>query len=124
MASDTGRSAVLRAKYLDWYSARIAELFLRSSPEDIYALAHEGGEDESTEAATVRPADASRTEAYRARIARVTKELAARADLPDYNTWVRAYRLEPERYDREMFGFWRTELSRAGARDTGATTRR
>ena len=31
--------AILRAKYLDWCSARIAERFLALSPDEIYQLA-------------------------------------------------------------------------------------
>ena len=35
----------LRAKYLDWCSARLAERFLDLSPEEIYALARPEGSD-------------------------------------------------------------------------------
>jgi hypothetical protein len=35
-------SRVLEAKYLDWCSARLADRFLRLSPDEIYALAEEG----------------------------------------------------------------------------------
>ena len=39
---DGTEESTLRAKYLDWCSARLAERFLDLSPEEIYALARPG----------------------------------------------------------------------------------
>ena len=46
MALDPEAGRVLRAKYLDWCSARIADRFLRLTPEEIYKLAERASEGE------------------------------------------------------------------------------
>ena len=49
--------STLRAKYLDWCSARLAERFLDLSPEEIYALARPEASDrvEASESGADRP---------------------------------------------------------------------
>lgn len=109
--------AVLRSKYHDWCSARVADRFAELSPEEIYQLAHgSGGEAEPTrerargaEASASRDADVFALDAtgYSELVRRVTEALATSIDLPSFEEWVESYRQEPERYDREMIGFWR-----------------
>src|SRR5690625_1243055 len=40
MTTDPAGEEILRAKYLDWCSARIADRFLELTPDQIYELAH------------------------------------------------------------------------------------
>lgn len=54
----TGEST-LRAKYLDWCSARLAERFLDLSPEEIYALARPAEPDRAEPTPSEPPAPAS-----------------------------------------------------------------
>ena len=92
--------AVLRAKYLDWCSARIAERFLALSPDQIYQLAERAthGQTES-----VGP--------LASLIARVTAVLADEMELPTLEEWMVAYSEAPEEFDHEMLGFWKEETS-------------
>lgn len=51
MKGDPAEDRVLRAKYLDWCSARIADRFLELTPDQIYELAHPASELDITGAA-------------------------------------------------------------------------
>lgn len=113
----------LRAKYLDWCSARLAERFLDLSPEEIYALARpesgepsdpEGGESEpAPTVAGGRPAPSAVSlprptdEGYRALVQRVTEALLRRTSLPTYEQWAEAYAESPARFEAELLGFWK-----------------
>jgi hypothetical protein len=95
---DGGVERTLRAKYLDWCSARITERFLALEPEEIYAKARPA---ESAEAGR------STSESYRVLVQRVTESLLAEMSLPAFEEWSRAYGADPSRYDEEMVGFWK-----------------
>jgi hypothetical protein len=132
--------SILRAKYLDWCSARIAERFLAMSPEELYERAEQashGAAIQATPKATLSPsedvsafnaprdwhaaidqavtavADPSYSEAttFRAVIARVTELLADEMELPTFEEWSAAYSEAPEEFDRDMLGFWKEGLS-------------
>jgi hypothetical protein len=112
--SEAGGDRVLRAKYLDWCSARIAERFLRLTPEEIYELAQKassGNAASSRDAASastgITSADESPVETFRQIVERVTEVLAATMKLPAFNEWSDAYRQQPSRYDDELLGFWK-----------------
>lgn len=107
---DQSGDRTLRAKYLDWCSARLAERFLDLSPEQIYDLARPersaeapGGDD----AAAVAPLPPPTHEGYRALVQRVTESLLERTPLPTYEQWSAAYEESPERFDAELLGFWK-----------------
>lgn len=111
--------AVLRSKYHDWCSARVADRFAELSPEEIYQLAHapqevaeatmRGRARGEAEASASRDADVFSLgdEGYSELVRRVTEVLATSIDLPSFEEWLDDYRREPERYDQEMLGFWR-----------------
>jgi hypothetical protein len=92
----------LRAKYLDWCSARVAERFLDLSAEEIYTLAHpaEGQETTST-------GPALSDESYRVLVQRATEALLGRMSLPAFADWRREYEASPARFEAEMLGFWK-----------------
>ena len=112
--------AVLRSKYHDWCSARVADRFVELTPEEIYELAHAapgGGAGDSagrtrglSEASASTDAGAfSFGEAgYSEMVRRVTEVLATSMELPSFEEWAASYRSDPERYEREMVGFWRS----------------
>lgn len=124
---DGSGDSELRAKYLDWCSARLAERFLDLSPEEIYALARpessvEPSDSETGDAgmstgpsASVRPAPSHvapslprpTDEGYRALVQRVTEALLRRTSLPTFEQWAEAYAESPERFEAELLGFWK-----------------
>ena len=97
---DGGVERTLKAKYLDWCSARITERFLALEPEEIYAKARPA---ENAEAGR------STSESYRVLVQRVTEQLLSRMSLPGFEDWSRSYAADPSRYDAELLGFWEGE---------------
>lgn len=117
MASGGVDERVLRAKYLDWCSARLADRFMQLAPEDIYQLAQR-----SEDTGAVSPGAGGAGEfpgpngtpgsgSYRAVVERVTAALASELELPDYAEWRLAYEASPERYERELLGLWEEEFA-------------
>jgi len=92
---------VLRAKYLDWCSARLADRFMRLTPEGIYALA------ERAESERAVPGNASGGLTFASLVERVTARLAAELSLPRYEEWSYAYGEDPSRFEEELSGLWR-----------------
>ena len=107
--------SVLRSKYHDWCSARVADRFVELTPEEIYELAHGGGAG-GAEARMRGSAEASASHdagafslaetGYTDLVRRVTEALTTSLALPSFETWAESYRRDPARYDREMLGFW------------------
>src|SRR5688572_13941090 len=128
MAPPNAREKELRAKYLDWCSARLADHFLALSPDEIYELAErashgrepetdavvatgvsgEVGQWKPERAALPTPALLSEADTFRVLVARVTEVLAD--TLPTFEEWSAAYEREPGRFDDELLGFWREKL--------------
>src|SRR5687768_7814714 len=129
MRPSNAREPELRAKYLDWCSARLADHFLALSPDEIYEMAERAshGREPETDAVvatgasgpnelqwqrdglTLRIPDAWREhQTFRVLVARVTEVLAD--TLPSFEEWSAAYEREPERYDDELLGFWKEKL--------------
>jgi hypothetical protein len=126
---------ILRAKYLDWCSARIAERFLALSPDEIYQLAERathGPADMASplpllsslnfpnttepdwhaaidQAVTAVADDDSESATFRILVARVTEVLADEMELPTFEEWSAAYTEAPEDFDGDMLGFWKEE---------------
>lgn len=95
--------STLRAKYLDWCSARITERFLALQPEEIYAMAR------PAESAETGRLSSAAEDSYTVLVQRVTESLLAEMSLPTFEEWAEAYAAEPERYDPELLGFWKGE---------------
>lgn len=124
----------MRAKYLDWCSARVAERFVKLTPEEIYQLAERSDlgrppapaqplsaqesppsgprrateSDEATASSAEPPVEPATS--FRAIVERVTEALTAELELPDFEEWASAYRADPARYDEELLGLWREPL--------------
>jgi len=94
--------AVLKAKYLDYCSAQVADILLLLSPDEMYLLAQDaareagvGGElryDQIVDLAT----------------GRVSRKLA----LPPFEVWVKDYQADPERYEEFFMGLWEAEVEK------------
>lgn len=98
---------VLRAKYLDYCSAQVADLLLYLSPDEIYLLAQrayreEGGEGDLTYVEMVRIA---------------TDWLSRRVALPPFDIWLADYRAHPASYDEYFMGLWESEAETSAEAD-------
>lgn len=92
---------VLRAKYLDYCSAQVADFLLFLSPDEMYVLARDAAEEAGLSV------DLSYDEIVRLATDRISDKLV----LPPYEVWVRDYRKNPDFYDDYLMGFWESEES-------------
>lgn len=88
---------MLRAKYFDWCSARIAERFVHLSVQEIYALADSAAASEEED------------RSFQLIMDRATAVLASSTVLPSLEEWVAAYTADPASYDADLIGFWREQ---------------
>lgn len=95
---------ILKAKYADFCSAQITEVFLSLSDERIYDLVRE-------EARSQRLGEGSL--GFRTMVRLATQRLRDSVPLPDYETWKEEYRADPERYDRYLLGLWKHLVAEA-----------
>jgi hypothetical protein len=103
---------VLRAKYLDWCSAQVADHFLELTPDEIFELAERASRDDSivagrTHAALLSGGDLSE---YRTLVARVTEVLTQQVELPAFEEWLVLYRADPESVEARLLGLWREQI--------------
>ena len=92
---------VLRAKYVDFCSAQLTEVFLSLSDERIYDLV-----EEAARAADLHPGSLG----FKAMVRLVTQKLRDSVPLPDFHVWSQEYRANPERYDVYLMGLWEESL--------------
>ena len=90
---------VLRAKYVDYCSAQVADLLLYLSPDEIYLLAQRAYREEGS--------DEELTYVQMVRIA--TDWLSRKISLPPFDLWLDDYRAHPERYEEYFLGLWESE---------------
>lgn len=103
---------VLRAKYLDWSSAQVADYFLALSPDDIFELAERAsrGSHEPSGRSLAASVEEEGLSAYRMLVERVTEVLAAQMNLPTFDEWLELYRADPAAVDDQLLGFWRDQI--------------
>lgn len=89
---------VLRAKYADFCSAQLTEVFLSLSDEKIYEMV-----EEEAEIQELRPGNLG----FRKMVQLATNRLRDSVPLPDFKTWRRDYEAAPERYEKYLLGLWR-----------------
>lgn len=131
MVGPDNSERVLRAKYLDWCSARVADRFLALTPDEIYELAEEATQGQPDSAgpraslssfsavnghevdwrSALDPSIATREAEFRALVAKVTEVLADRIGLPTFEEWSTAYQESPSDFDSDLLGFWKEEVS-------------
>lgn len=103
---------MLRAKYLDWCSAQIADRFLSLSPDEIFELAERASQRtglNSGAALSTSLADGDLS-SYRAVVEQVTEVLARELELPSLIEWQKMYESDPAAIDEQLLGFWREKL--------------
>ena len=97
---------VLRAKYLDYCSARVAEVLVRLSADEMYVLAQEVAQDSRLE-----PGESL---SYDEIVRLATWRLSQTIPLPTVQEFGEAYREDPERFEREMLGLWEGDVAEEG----------
>ena len=97
---------ILRAKYLDYTSAQVADLLLYLSPDEIYLLAQRAHRERGG------GGDLSYVEMVRL----ATDWLSKKISLPPFEVWLLDYRAHPDRYDEYLLGLWEVE---PGSSETG-----
>lgn len=93
---------VLRAKYLDYCSAQVADLLLFLSPDEIYLLAQRAAAESDAD-----PGEVS----YMRMVAVATEWLSRKVTLPPFEIWVEDYIAHPDRYDEYFMGLWESDLT-------------
>lgn len=87
---------VLKAKYLDYCSAQMADLLLYLSPDEIYLLAQR----------THRERGGAGDLSYVGMVHLATDWLAERVALPPFEVWIVDYLAHPDRYEEYLLGLW------------------
>lgn len=106
-----GEDKVLRAKYLDWCSAQLADRFLALSPDEIFELAERAARgDEQYSGRSLSASDEDGLASYRAVVARVTEVLAGEMDLPSFAEWLDLYHADPATVEARLLGLWREKI--------------
>ena len=91
--------AVLRAKYLDYCSAQVADILLLLSPDEMFVLAQDAA----------REAGVSGDLGYEQIVDLATGRVSRKLALPSFEVWVRNYREDPGRFDEDLLGLWESE---------------
>ena len=109
-ASESDESAeTLRAKYYDYCSARVADVLLGMSPDQIYVV--------SQEAARARGLDGEL--GYERMVRFATEHISRQLGLPTFADWCESYRSDPESIERRLLGLWESEGRSAEGFDQG-----
>ncbi len=94
--------AELRAKYLDYCSAQVAEHLLALSPDEIYLLAE----------ATHRRDGARGSPSYDRMVQMATEGIVRRLALPEFARWAEQYTRDPALFESDLLGFWEDDVDR------------
>jgi hypothetical protein len=102
----------LRAKYLDWCSAQVADHFLAMSPDEIFEIAERAAQSDAEVggrplSASEDGMDADGLTSYRRMVERVTGVLTDQIDLPGFDEWLDLYRNRPAEVEEQLLGFWK-----------------
>ena len=92
---------ILRAKYLDFCSAQVADILLLLSPDEMFVLAQDAA----------REAGMTGELGYEQIVTLATERVSRKLALPPFDVWARDYEESPERYDQYLMGFWESEHS-------------
>ena len=99
--SGTETERVLRAKYLDYCSAQVADILLLLSPDEMFVLAQDAA----------REAGVSGDLSYDQIVELATDRVSRKLALPAFERWVREYQADPGRFDEQLIGLWESDVS-------------
>lgn len=97
---DAEPEEVLRAKYLDYCSAQVADILLLLSPDEMFVLAQDAARD----------AGLSGDFGYDRIVELATGRVSRKLALPSFEVWVRDYEADPSRYEEQLMGLWESEV--------------
>ena len=87
----------LRAKYLEYCSARLSEVFLSLSDEQTYRILEEAAGQAGADVASL---------GFQSKMRLVTGRLRESVPLPGFEEWADEYRRHPERFVPMLLGLW------------------
>ncbi len=90
---------VLRAKYLDYCSARVCDVFMDLEEERVFELAR---------AMEKKRGVAHGALNFRDLASLLVEQLLGDLSFPDFETWAEDYRRNPQDYDPYLLGLWKT----------------
>ena len=96
---DAEPESVLRAKYLDYCSAKVADILLLLSPDEMFVLAQDAA----------REAGVSGDLTYGQTVDLATELVSRKLALPPFEIWVSDYKADPSQYDEYLMGLWESE---------------
>ena len=99
---------VLKAKYLDYCSAQVADILLLLSPDEMFVLAQDAARDSGL----------SEDLSYEQIVQLATRRVSDKLALPPFEIWVRDYEADPAQYEEYLMGLWESELPGAGGDDS------
>ena len=91
---------VLRAKYLDYCSAQVADILLLLSPDEMFVLAQDAAKEAGVSG------DLGYDRIVHLATGRVSRKLA----LPSFEVWVREFKADPDKYEEQLMGLWESEI--------------
>ncbi|MDT8435861.1 MAG: hypothetical protein RRA92_03805 [Gemmatimonadota bacterium] len=91
----------VRAKYIEYCSARISEVFLSLTDEQTYRLLEEAAREEGADLAAL---------GFQSKMRLVTRRLRDSVPLPEFEEWAAEYRAHPERFEPLLLGLWKEAL--------------
>ena len=92
---------VLRAKYLDYCSARVCDVFMELEEERVFELAR---------AAEQRVGAQQGALSLRQVVTLLVEQLMGDLALPDFESWAEDYERKPEEYDPYLLGLWKSSV--------------
>jgi hypothetical protein len=91
---------ILRAKYLDYCSAQVADLLVYLTPDETYLLARKAAAESGS------PEDVS----YAQMVEVATRWISSKLALPPFEVWLEDYRAHPTLYEEYFLGLWESAL--------------
>lgn len=114
---ESGREArldgVLWAKYLDYCSARLCDVFLDLEEERVFELAQLVEKETGQRQGSLSFHDVARL---------LVEKMMDELSLPDFPTWAAAYENDPEKFERHLLGLWKSKTEPAGSSSSTANS--
>lgn len=80
----------------------MADILLRLTADEMYLLAEDAARETNRED--------TRRLTYDEIVRLATERLSRKLSLPPFETWVKAYREDPQHFEEEMMGLWESDL--------------
>jgi hypothetical protein len=105
--SGTEPEEILRAKYLDYCSARVCDVFMELEEERVFELAR---------AAQEKAGVAQGALNFQQIATLLVEQLIDDLAIPDFESWAADYQRNPEEYDPYLLGLWKSSVETPAGR--------